>query len=117
MGNTSSEEVNAKYTVIEELKAISMTIDKNKLHLIDEGCKSKIKLLYSGFYNPKHTHVKLSEMNEDFPLIRKKIYKIITLYNKYNNTNIEPNEYVKNTVNCIKHTLPIIDMVDMDELN
>jgi hypothetical protein len=72
--------------------------------------KQYVVALYKTFYYPRHVLTKLDEMNNDHLLLRRILRKQIKMYNKYNLTNIDENNYVQNTYNSLKKTLHLISV-------
>ena len=113
MGKASSKSVNAIYENIQELEEIGIYLNikysitelyplrdtKEKAHIID---------LYESFYYPRHSLRKLEEIRDKHYHLRKILRENIELYNKYNSTNINVEEYVKTTVKKLQPTLRVI---------
>ena len=114
MGNSPSpERVNFVYENVKKLEAIGIPIKKEYditdiIFLKDKNLKQEIINLYRTFYYPTHSLTKLDEMNGDHYHLRRILTNNIELYNKYNSTNINVNNYVNTTVENLQPTLRVI---------
>lgn len=112
MGNSfgSTDKVNNVHNVVEELVQIGNEIKAagiRDIHRIGEDTKYEIRENYRYFYNPDSLR-KLEEMQNDFHYLRHILKNNIILFNRYNSTNIDVNEYIETTLEKLKITLPLI---------
>lgn len=119
MGNSPSpERVNFVYENVKKLEAIGIPIKKEYditdiIFLKDKNLKKEIINLYKTFYYPTHSLTKVEECTSHFGgdthhHLRRILTNNIELYNKYNSTNINVNNYVKNTLENLQPTLRVI---------
>lgn len=111
MGNSSPTRVNTVYENVKKLEEIGVEL-KNKYGTSDMMLLSEEKEiiinLYRSFYYPSHSLRKLEEINEDHYHLRKILTENIKLYNKYNSTNVDVEDYIQTTVKNLQPTLRII---------
>lgn len=113
MGNASPKTVNAIYENVKKLEEIGIQL-KNKyditdlIRLSDNKEKENIVDLYESFYYPRHSFRKLEEIRDNHYHLRRILRENIKLYNEYNSTNINVEDYVKTTVKNLQPTLRVI---------
>ncbi len=116
MGNTQSpKQVGEIHENIKQLEQIGLEITDNRGPLgwkrisQEERAKhAKIHDLYKSFYYPTQCLRQFEEMNENHYHLRQILEKHITLYNKYNSTDIDVDDYVKTTLKNLQPTLRVI---------
>ena len=115
MGNShksSSESyrmvINNNFQNIKQLEEIGIQMKTKQANKVTKEEKKLIIKLYKSFYYPIHPLTKLEEMNECHFKLRSNLKKLIEMYNEYNSTNINVDEYVKNTVENLQPTLRVI---------
>lgn len=113
MGNASQTCVNAIYDNVKTLEEMGFQIKKkyditDMIILADKKEKVNIIKLYKSFYYPTHSLRRLEEMHNGHYHLRQILKKNIKLYNKYNLTNIDVEDYVKKTVENLQPTLRVI---------
>lgn len=105
MGNTSPRRVNDIYENVKLLEEIGRQIDDVRLN---KDIKKEIIHLYQLFYYPRDSLTKLEEIYTNHYQLRRILRKNIKLYNEYNTTNIDVENYVETSVKNLQPTLRVI---------
>jgi hypothetical protein len=104
MGNKSSSEINLIDSNINILMEYGIKME-DKNFIVD---KNYVVSLYKTFYCPRHVLFRIDEMQSNHYHLRKRLRNQIKMYNKYNSTNINEDDYVENTYKLLKKTLRLI---------
>lgn len=104
MGNKSSSEINLIDTNINILIDYGIKME-DKNFVVD---KHYVVSLYNTFYYPKHSLSKLDEIQSNHQHLRKILREQIQMFNKYNSTSNNENNYIQSTYKSLKKTLHFI---------